>query len=120
MFACVCCDYDTRHMLAFNISVHAFLSRFNSAALHADSASMAAPALVLVTGGLLCRSSMVSVCCGWLVMTKIMSVIRHCSLSHRPLLPSPFCLSLSPFLLNTLYSSLSHWEIISTRMKPQH
>ena len=51
MFAYVCGDHDTRHMLAFHISVPAFLSRFNAAALHADSASMAAPSLVLLTGG---------------------------------------------------------------------
>lgn len=38
----------------------------------------------------------------------------------HPCPPSPLslCLPLSPFLLNTLYRSLSHWEIISTGSNP--
>lgn len=66
MSLCACvysaqCEYDTYHLLAFYIylSFHLSIHQFDVTAVHADFLSMAAPALVLVTRGLLYRSSMV-------------------------------------------------------------
>lgn len=130
----ITCRLSISICLSIQPSFHpSVTSRFDAAALHADLASVVAPALVLVTtggGGLRYWSGVLAVRFRGFSdddEDDEMITIGHCSLftytsssSSLPLSLSSFCLSRSLFLLNTLYRSLSHWEIISTGSNPRH